>query len=85
MVYIGEGYTNIPCFSLLKKNAGTPLVFTILKPRKMGARMEIHRRWTGFNFSTGGLWSEVSLAGSLLMATEAIAKRIKFSGTSYQG
>ena len=86
MVYVGDGYTDIPCFSLLKKNGGTSIgVYDRENREKWGRAWGFTEDGRVSNLVPADYGKKSALADSLLMATEAIAKRIKLSGTSYQG
>ena len=44
MIYIGDGLTDVPCFSLLEKNGG--LAFGVFKPGQESAKQAFQRCWT---------------------------------------
>ena len=86
MVYVGDGYTDIPCFSLLKKNNGVAIgVYDQENREKWGRAWGFAEDGRVSNLVPADYSKKSALSNSLLMATEAIAKRIKLSGASYQG
>jgi WD40 repeat protein len=86
MVYVGDGYTDIPCFSMLRKSGGTAIgVYDPENRDKWGRAWGFTEDGRVSNLVPADYGKKSALADSLLMATEAIAKRIKLSGTSYQG
>jgi hypothetical protein len=86
MVYVGDGYTDIPCFSLLKKYNGIPIgVYDRKNREKWGRAWGFTEDGRVSNLVPADYGKSSALADSLLMATEAIAQRIKLAGQSYQG
>ena len=86
MIFVGDGYTDVPCFSLIRKHGGTAIgVFDKKNRDKWG------RAW-GFieddrvsNLAPADYGRDSSLSISLMMAIENIAKRIKLRNQTYQG
>ena len=86
MVYVGDGYTDIPCFSLLKNNGGTAIgVYDRENRDKWGRAWGFAEDGRVSNLVPADYGKKSALSDSLLMATEAIARRIKLAGHSYQG
>jgi hypothetical protein len=86
IVFVGDGYTDIPCFSLVRKHGGVAI----------GVYDQEHReRWGrawGFiedgrvsNLVPADYGSKSALSNSLTMAVESIANKITLRRTSYQG
>ncbi|MGM0440175.1 MAG: haloacid dehalogenase-like hydrolase [Chlamydiota bacterium] len=86
MIFVGDGYTDIPCFSLLRKQGGIPLAVCDTADRdkwgKAWGFLEERRiiHWASTNYRQG-----TTLYTSLMMALETIAKRITIRNHSYQG
>ena len=86
MIFVGDGYTDVPCFSLIRKHGGIAIgVFDKNNRDKWG------RAW-GFieddrvsNLAPADYGKESSLSISLTMAIENIAKRIRLRKQTYQG
>lgn len=86
MIFIGDGYTDIPCFSLLKQHGGIPIA--VYDP-------DHQERWgNAFTFVTEGRVSNLhsanysegsDLSNFLIMAVRSLAERIAVSARSYQG
>lgn len=86
MIYVGDGYTDIPCFSMLKRNGGTAIgVYDRENRDKWGRAWGFTEDGRVSNLVPADYGKKSALSDSLLMATEAIAKRIKLTSTSYQG
>jgi haloacid dehalogenase-like hydrolase len=86
MVYVGDGYTDIPCFSLIKNGGGTAIgVYDRENREKWGRAWGFTEDGRVSNLVPADYGKKSALADSLLMATESIARRIKLAGTSYQG
>jgi len=46
MIFVGDGFTDIPCFLLIKQNGGIPIaVYDDKETEKMGQRLPVRRRW----------------------------------------
>ncbi len=86
MIFVGDGYTDIPCFSLIMKNGGYAFgVYDKEHREKWG------RAW-GFiddrrvsNLHSANFSNNSDLSNSLLMALDSIAKRIELGNSVYQG
>ncbi len=86
MIFLGDGYTDVPCFSLIRKNGGVAI--GVYDP-------ETRRKWNkAWGFIEDGRVSNLvradygrhsSLRDTLLMATDSVARRITLRQSSYQG
>ena len=86
MVYVGDGYTDIPCFSVIKNGGGTAIgVYDRENREKWGRAWGFTEDGRVSNLVPADYTKKSALADSLLMATESIARRIKLAGASYQG
>jgi hypothetical protein len=86
MVYVGDGYTDIPCFSLLRNNGGTAIgVYDRRRRDKWGRAWEFAADGRVSNLVPADYGKKAALSDSLLMATESIARKIKLKGKTYQG
>ncbi|MCI0528268.1 MAG: haloacid dehalogenase-like hydrolase [Nitrospira sp.] len=86
MIFVGDGYTDVPCFSLLRKQGGIAIgVFDKENKEKWG------RAW-GFieddrvsNLVPADYSKNSALSISLMMAVENIARKIALRNQTYQG
>ncbi|NNM66489.1 MAG: haloacid dehalogenase-like hydrolase [Spirochaetales bacterium] len=83
MIFIGDGMTDVPCFSLLAKSGGMP--FAVYDREKVNKRS---RAW-GFvedgrvkNLHSANYRKESDLVGSIEMSLQSLVQKIKFG---YQG
>ncbi|MCB0335399.1 MAG: haloacid dehalogenase-like hydrolase [Bdellovibrionales bacterium] len=86
MIYVGDGYTDIPCFSLVKKQGG--IAFGVYDPK----HTEKWARAWGYvednrvsNLAPADYGKDAALMHNLCMAVHRIASNIKLRETSYQG
>jgi len=86
MIFVGDGYTDIPCFSLVKKEGG--VAFGVYDPEHQS---KWGRAW-GFledervtNLAAADYTSKATLTHNLLMAVESIASKIEVRLQSYGG
>jgi hypothetical protein len=86
MVFVGDGYTDIPCFSLVRKQGGIAIGVYDREDRKRWGRA-----W-GFieddrvsNLVPADYSSGSALSNSLMMAVESMANRIALRRSTYQG
>ena len=86
MVFVGDGYTDIPCFSLIKKNGGTAIgVYDRKNREKRGRAWGFIEDGRVSNLVPADFTSRSALSDSLLMAVESIARRISLEAHTYQG
>lgn len=86
MIFVGDGYTDIPCFSMLRKSGG--FAFGVYDKH---AREKWGRAW-GFieegrvsNLHSADFSKDSDLSNSLMMAIESIVNRIRLNAALYQG
>ncbi|MBW1696362.1 MAG: haloacid dehalogenase-like hydrolase [Deltaproteobacteria bacterium] len=86
MIYVGDGYTDIPCFSLIRKQQG--IAIGVFDPE----RKEKWRQAWGFieenrvsNLVPADYSKGSALEQSLLMAVDSMARRVALRGRTYQG
>jgi hypothetical protein len=86
MIFVGDGYTDIPCFSMLRKSGG--FAFGVYDRH---AREKWGRAW-GFieegrvsNLHSADFTNNSDLSNSLIMAIESIVNRIRLHDSLYQG
>ncbi|HDH12223.1 MAG TPA: HAD family hydrolase [Nitrospirae bacterium] len=86
MVYVGDGYTDIPCFSLIRKSGGIAIgVFDKLNKEKWGRAWGFIENDRVSNLAPADYGKNLSLSISLMMAVENIAERIMLHNKTYQG
>lgn len=86
MIFVGDGYTDIPCFSMIRKNDGVAIgVYD------GGDRARWGRAW-GFiedgrvsNLVPADYGKNSALTNSLMMAIDSIARKIALRRSTYQG
>jgi hypothetical protein len=86
MIFVGDGYTDIPCFSLIRRNDGIAFGVYDLEDR--------HRWGRAWGFVEDGRVSNLlpadyggrsALTTNLQMAVESMARRIALRRRTYQG
>ena len=87
MIMVGDGFTDIPCFSLVKQGGGIAIGV-------YGDADDSEKRSRAWGFIEDGRVSNLvpadyseqsALTHSLIMAVESLAKHISLSGHTYQG
>jgi hypothetical protein len=86
MVFVGDGFTDIPCFSLMKKQGGVAIgVYNSGDRRKWGRAWGFVEDGRVSNLVPADYAKGSALVNSLLMAIEAIASRVNLRRSTYQG
>ncbi|MCF7854287.1 MAG: haloacid dehalogenase-like hydrolase [Candidatus Pacebacteria bacterium] len=86
MIFLGDGYTDVPCFSLVRKNGGVAIgVYDTESRRKWKKAWGFIEDGRVSNLVRADYGKNASLRDTLLMATESIAQRILLRNSSYQG
>jgi phosphoserine phosphatase len=86
MIFVGDGYTDVPCFSLIRKSGGVALgVFDPKDRRKWGHAWGFVEDGRVSNLAPADYRPGSALRASLEMAIEAIAWKIEVRRRSYQG
>jgi len=83
MIFVGDGYTDIPCFSLIMKSGGYAFGVYNNEHRDRAWGFIDDRRVT--NLHSANFSNNSDLSNSLIMALDSIAKRIKLGSSLYQG
>lgn len=86
MIFVGDGYTDIPCFSLIKKNSGVAIaVYNNKEGEKWGSsyQFSIDNRVSNLNVADYSEKSELS--NFLSMAVKKMATDILINKGTYQG
>ena len=77
MIVIGDGYTDVPCFSLVRKNGGFTIgVYDRHRPSRWGRAWEFIEDGRVSNLVSADYSSKSDLSNVLVMALESIVKRI---------
>ena len=86
LIFVGDGYTDVPCFSLVMKSGG--IAFGVYD---MNHREKWGRAW-GFiedrrvsNLLSANFAPKSDLSNSLIMAIDSIAQRTQLKMRTYQG
>ncbi len=86
IVIVGDGYTDIPCFSLVKKQNGIAIgVYDIEHREKWGRAWGFIEDGRVSNLVPADYGDNSALSNSLMMAVGSIAHRIALSANTYQG
>lgn len=86
MIFVGDGYTDIPCFSLIRKGGGIAIgVYDTNNRDKWGRAWGFIEQQRVSNLVPADYSEHSALSNSLIMAVESIARRIELSCTTYQG
>jgi len=86
MVFVGDGYTDIPCFSLIKKNGGIPIdVYDQRHTEKWANAFQFVADGRVSNLHSANYQQGSDLTNFLSMAVRSLAERIAVSASSYQG
>jgi phosphoglycolate phosphatase-like HAD superfamily hydrolase len=86
MIFVGDGYTDIPCFSLIRKNGGVAIgVYDQEHRGKWGRAWGFVEDGRVSNLVPADYAERSALTNSLIMAIESMASRIRLNATTYQG
>jgi len=86
MMFVGDGYTDIPCFSLIKQNGGIPIaVYDYNHTEKWGNAFQFVADGRVSNLHSANYRQGSDLVNFLTMAVRSLAERIAVAASSYQG
>lgn len=86
MIMVGDGFTDIPCFSLVLAQGGVAIgVFDADNREKWGKAWGFIEDGRVSNLVPADYSENSALTYSLIMAVENLAKRISLAGHTYQG
>jgi len=86
MVFVGDGYTDIPCFSLVKQQGGIPIaVYDHDHTEKWGNAFQFVADGRVSNLHSANYQQGSDLTNFLSMAVRSLAERIAVAASSYQG
>jgi len=85
MIFIGDGYTDIPCFSLIKKYNGYSFgVYDRDKRDRWGKAWGFIEDGRVTNLLSADYSASSDLSNSVIMALDSIARRIELKNTLYE-
>ncbi len=86
MIVVGDGYTDVPCFSLVKASGGIAIgVFDRENRQKWGRAWGFIEDGRVSNLVPADYAPNSALSTFLLMAVENLARRVALAGHTYQG
>ncbi|MCW5658872.1 MAG: haloacid dehalogenase-like hydrolase [Burkholderiaceae bacterium] len=86
MVFVGDGLTDVPCFSLVRKNGGIAIgVFDQHAKDKWGKAWGFIEDGRVSNLVPADFRKDSALSISLMMAVESMARKIRLREQTYQG
>lgn len=86
MIFVGDGYTDIPCFSMVKKEGGISIaVYDKNHVEKWGSAYQFVEDGRVSNLLSANYQQDSDLVNFLSMAVRSMAERIAVSASSYQG
>lgn len=86
MIFVGDGYTDIPCFSLVKKDGGVSIaVFDKTHGEKWGSAYQFVQDGRVSNLLSANYDEQSDLSIFLGMAVRKLATDIAISSGTYQG
>lgn len=86
MIFVGDGYTDIPCFSMVKKEGGISIaVYDRNHTEKWGNAYQFVADGRVSNLLSANYQEGSDLVNFLSMAVRNMAERIAVSASSYQG
>jgi len=85
MIFVGDGYTDIPCFSLIKKNGGIPIaVYDKKHTEKWGNAFQFIADGRVSNLNSANYQQGSDLTNFLSMAVRSMAESIALTSNGYQ-
>ena len=85
MIFVGDGYTDIPCFSLVKKDGGVAIaVYDKTNVEKWGNAYQFVLDGRVSNLHSANFSEQSDLSNFLRMAVETLANEITISSGTYQ-
>jgi len=85
MIFVGDGYTDIPCFSLIKKNGGIPIaVYDRQHTEKWGNAFQFVADGRVSNLLSANYQQGSDLTNFLSMAVRSMAESIALASSAYQ-
>ncbi|MCH9828627.1 MAG: haloacid dehalogenase-like hydrolase [Gammaproteobacteria bacterium] len=86
MIFVGDGYTDIPCFSLLKQNDGIPIaVYDPHHEERWGNAFRFVSEGRVSNLHSANYLEGSDLSNFLIMAVRSLAERVALSAHTYKG
>ena len=86
IIFIGDGSTDIPCFSLVRRFHGVAIgVYDKENKERWGKAWGIIEEGRVSNLVPADYGAKSALSNSITMALESIANKIALRRTSYQG
>jgi hypothetical protein len=86
MIFVGDGFTDVPCFSMLRKHDGIAIgVYDKDSREKWGRAWGFIEDGRVSNLVPADYRHKLALENSLTMAIEAMARRVLLRGKTYQG
>jgi len=85
MIFVGDGYTDIPCFSLIKQNGGIPIaVYDKKHTEKWGSAFQFVADGRVSNLLSANYQQGSDLTNFLSMAVRSMAESIALKSSAYQ-
>ncbi len=86
MIFTGDGYTDVPCFSMIRKNGGIPFgVYDKAHREKFGRAWGFIEEGRVSNLHSANFKKGSDLCNSIEMALESICQKIHLKKSMYQG
>lgn len=86
MIFVGDGYTDIPCFSVVRKFGGISIgVYDIHDRESWGRSWGFIEERRVSNLVPADYSEKSALTHSLMMAIESMARRMELAEQTYQG
>ncbi len=85
MIFIGDGYTDVPCFALLQQCGGTAIaVYDRNRREKWGRAWGFTQTGRATNIAASDYRKETALHDSMIMAVERICHNIALDSRTYR-